>query len=73
MKFGIKCLPVLIVVGAAMAAGCGDSVPEQPKGAPKANPAMAESRIQEVMANPRFTQAQKDAMIATIKQKNHIQ
>ena len=40
---------------------------------PLANPAMAEQRIKDTLANPRFTQAQKDQIIATIKQRNHMQ
>jgi hypothetical protein len=58
----------------ANAAGCGESVPVNPRTAgPKANPAMAQERINETLSNPSLSQAQKDQIIATIKQKNHLQ
>jgi hypothetical protein len=68
--FGIL---MTVFVGGLMA-GCGPQLPEKPKPTgPMANPAMAERRIKDTLANPRFTQAQKDQIIATIKQKNHMQ
>ena len=63
----------LIPIAAVLLAGCGQELPENPKGAPRADPAMAQARIKATQDDPRFTQAQKDQIIATIKQKNHIQ
>jgi hypothetical protein len=66
--------PTLVAACLFAGIGCGDNVPENPKTETgKANPQMAQQRIQDIQANPRWTQAQKDQMIATVKQKNHIQ
>lgn len=58
---------------AVFAIGCGDSVPQRPESArPKADPAMAESRIQQTMNNPALSPAQKQQIIDTIKQRNNL-
>jgi hypothetical protein len=64
----------IVGVSAVSLTGCGEPLPEKPRPTGSmANPAMAEQRIRDTMANPRFTQAQKDQIIATIKQRNHMQ
>lgn len=63
----------MFFLASTVVVGCGAPLPENPKtGMGKANPAMAEQRIKETMENPRFTDAQKAQIIATIKQRNHM-
>jgi hypothetical protein len=69
-----KWTKTLLYAGALFLAGCGAPLPENPRGsAPKADPAMAAQRIKQTIDNPNFTPAEKATIIATIKQKNHIQ
>ncbi len=65
---------VLAVLGGTSLWGCGQPLPEKPKTTGgMASPERALQRIKDTEANPKFTREQKDQIIATIKQRNHMQ
>lgn len=64
-----------LLLGGLLGAGCGESVPENPKPPAGTNAHVSgdpEGRIKNIEADPTLTAAEKTQRIAAIKERNHL-
>jgi hypothetical protein len=65
----------ICIAAGVVAAGCGESVPTNPKPADGTNPYVSgspEERIKSIQQNPELTPEEKARRIAVIKQRNNL-